>query len=316
MIYEFSIVISLIGGALTALVCANAAALGNKLGLMDVPDARKMHRTNTPLMGGVVLQFVFAPLCALQLGWMGSDEWARRLSIWLACVAAMTFIGIADDRHSLTPKNRLVFSFATFAIAAVLDPNFNIRILDFEHPSFELGLGTGWLAIVFTVVCGVGLVNAVNMADGKNGLVIGVCLGWLGLLSLRAPPPVQPMITLLVVVLLVLLAFNLPGRLFLGDGGAYGLASAIGLIAILTYNSKGVHAGRAISADELVLIFATPVIDSFRLTFVRLQRGQSPMVGDRDHLHHHLLNRFGWPAGLIVYFIVALLPGTIAILSL
>jgi UDP-GlcNAc:undecaprenyl-phosphate/decaprenyl-phosphate GlcNAc-1-phosphate transferase len=62
-----------------------------------------------------------------------------------------------------------------------------------------------------------------------------------------------------------------------------------------------------------VVLFVIPVLDSFRLTYVRLRRGQSPMAADRDHLHHHLLNRFGWPIGLIIYFIIALLPGTLVI---
>lgn len=66
--------------------------------------------------------------------------------------------------------------------------------------------------------------------------------------------------------------------------------------------------GRAITADELMLLFATPVLDSFRLTFIRLRRGQSPMSADRDHLHHHLQDKFGWPVGLIVYLVIALTP--------
>jgi UDP-GlcNAc:undecaprenyl-phosphate GlcNAc-1-phosphate transferase len=62
----------------------------------------------------------------------------------------------------------------------------------------------------------------------------------------------------------------------------------------------------------VVLLFLVPVLDSFRLTFVRLARGQSPMAGDRDHLHHHLQNRFGWPNGLYLYLLLALAPATLA----
>ena len=105
--------------------------------------------------------------------------------------------------------------------------------------------------------------------------------------------------------------FNMMGRLFLGDGGAYAIATAIGLLAIMVYNTPGIHTLRAISADQLVLLFVVPVADSFRLTYKRLRQGRSPMSADRDHLHHHLQDRFGWPAGLLVYWLVAFAPATI-----
>jgi len=68
------------------------------------------------------------------------------------------------------------------------------------------------------------------------------------------------------------------------------------------------------SAEEVVLLFIVPVLDSFRLTFVRWRRGQSPMEPDRDHLHHRLQNRFGWPTGLYVYLIAALAPAALLLL--
>jgi UDP-GlcNAc:undecaprenyl-phosphate GlcNAc-1-phosphate transferase len=117
-------------------------------------------------------------------------------------------------------------------------------------------------------------------------------------------------------VLLVLFVFNLRGRLFLGDGGAYGIAAAIGLLAIMVYNTPGPHSLRAISADELVLLFLAPVADSFRLSYKRLRQGRSPMSADRDHLHHHLLDKFGWPAGLFMYWLLALLPASVQALWL
>ena len=300
-------------GALALVLCMNAKVICSRLNLMDVPDARKQHRTETPLMGGVVILLAFIPVALAHVLWASSERWLSTLMIWLGCVTAMVFVGIADDRHSLSPRARLGISFLVFASAAVIDPTFNVRILDFEYPRWDLGLGTWWLALIFTAVCVVGLINAVNMADGKNGLVLGLCLAWLGLLAIRAPEPLLSAMLLLAVVLAVLLLFNLQGRLFLGDGGAYGLATATGLLAIMVYNTSGMHALRAISADELVLLFAIPVFDSFRLTYVRIKQGKSPMSADRDHLHHHLQDRFGWPGGLAVYFIIALLPASVLI---
>lgn len=303
--------------ALCAVLTAALAGLSHKLcpqlGLMDAPDARKLHKRSTPLVGGLTLIAVILPLSILAI--LISPQGVGRQSMLLYAVAtyAVALVGLADDRRSLSARHRIVLGFLIFGSVSLFDPIFYVRVLTFALPGFELGLLVTPLAILFTMVCCVGLVNAVNMADGKNGLVIGLCIGWLAILTARAPAPLLPMICLLGTGLSVLLLFNLRGRLFLGDGGSYGFATAVGLLTIMIYNQPGMHAGRAIAADEIILLFIVPVLDSFRLTFVRIRRGQSPMAADRDHLHHHLQGRFGWPLGLVIYLVLALAPGAIYI---
>lgn len=292
----------------TFVLCCFAMPIATYFNLLDVPGDRKKHKHVTPLMGGVVILAAIVPAMLALVTFTSPSNHIFKLLVWTTVVAGMTIVGILDDRHSLSPRLRLIASFGLFGIAAYIEPIFNVRVLDFEYPPFSLGLGTRGIAIAFTVLCCVGLVNAINMADGKNGLVIGLCIAWLGLLALRAPSFLLPFIGLLVLVLTMLLVFNWRGKLFLGDGGAYGLATAIGVLAISVYNSPGNHATRALAAEEIMLLFAVPVLDSFRLTFKRIKRGQSPMAGDRDHLHHYLQDRFGWPRGLLIYWIIATLP--------
>lgn len=302
---NFVFLTTIAAGLVTFLICMNAPRIGAVFNLLDVPGDRKLHKSTTPLMGGIALLVGFVPAACAIIALIAHESQIFKMSVWIAAAAGMTLVGLADDRHSLSPRARLVISFLIFGFATYIEPLYNVRVLDFEHPALALGLGTRGLAIAFTVLCCVGLVNAVNMADGKNGLVIGLCIGWLGLLALRAPAVFVPLIVLLIIILLVLLAFNMRGKLFLGDGGAYGLASIIALLAIAIYNSPGAHATRALSGEEVLLLFAIPVLDSFRLTYSRLRRGQSPMTADRDHLHHHLQDRFGWPAGLFIYWLMA-----------
>lgn len=300
--------VPLLSAAVTLILCLFAEPICRRLNILDIPDARKQHAHPTPLMGGIALQLAALPSAVIAALFLIPRDWTPHVLVWVGAVAAMTLVGLADDRHTLSARDRLLVSFLVFGSAATIDSIFNVRVLVFEYPLFKLGLGTGWLAIIFTMICCVGLVNAVNMADGKNGLVIGLCLGWLGLLAFRSPPPILPVIAIVMAAWAVLLVFNLHGKLFLGDGGSYGIATAIGLLAIISYNSPGGHAGRAISAGELMLLFSIPVLDSFRLAFTRLRQGRSPMSADRDHLHHHLLQKFGWPGGLVTYWGLALLP--------
>lgn len=294
--------------SLSIVMCLNARRLCTSLNLLDYPLGRKRHSEPTPLMGGVVMIAVLGPL-ALVYAFSGvSERWFGSMLIWIVSVTFMAFVGLADDRHSLSPRVRLLISFLVFATAAGVDPTFNVRVLDFEAPKFSLGLGTWWLAIIFTVICCVGLINAINMADGKNGLVLGLALGWLGILSIKATYEILPLIGLLACCLIVLFIFNMRGRLFLGDGGAYAIATALGLLSIMIYNSPGEDMLRAVSADELVLLFIVPVADSFRLTYTRWRQGRSPMSADRDHLHHHLQDQFGWPRGLLIYWLLSFVP--------
>lgn len=307
-VYIFYILLT---ASLTYVISINGERIGRALRLMDMPDARKLHQRATPLLGGLALLIVFLPISFALASHVNSAVLSRAGIVWTLSVAGMAFIGILDDRHSISPKVRLLASAAIFALAAYADPVFNVRALHFEYPNFSIGLGTEFLSILFTVLCCVGLVNAVNMADGKNALVIGLCLGWLLLLTPRAPISIIPYIALLVATLAVLLAFNKDGKLFLGDGGSYGVASALALLTIAIYNSADTHERRAIFADEIMILFAVPVLDAFRLSWRRMRRGLSPMEADRNHLHHHLQNRFGWPRGLFVYWSIALVPAAI-----
>lgn len=307
----FSTTLLLLCALISVVLCFNARSICIKFGMMDIPDARKLHAVDTPLMGGILVLSVLVPVITAYTFLVSSERWFPSIMIWILCVAGMAMVGIADDRHSLSPRSRLFLSFIIFGFASFFDPTFNVRLLDFELIRFTIGLGSNWTAVIFTIICCVGLVNAVNMADGKNGLAIGLSIGWVIFLAGTAPEPLWWPIAFLLSVLFILLIFNLNGRLFLGDGGAYAIASAVGLLAIMLYNSPGVHSLRAISADELILLFFVPVFDSFRLTYVRMKRGQSPMTADRDHLHHHLQNRFGWPNGLIIYLCIAIGPAAV-----
>lgn len=300
--------------ALTALLARYAQPLCARLGLMDLPDARKLHTAATPLVGGIALLLAILPLGLLASALVSPASEMRSVVLMVLAIAAITAIGIADDRESLAPRWRVLLGFAVFGGLAAIDPSFLVRVLRFPLIGLQFGLAFDWLAVFFTALCLVGLVNAVNMADGKNGLVLGLCTGWLILLALRAKPNDLPMIAAILAGVIALLIMNLRGRLFLGDGGAYGLAAAVGLLTIRTYNSSFMDLTIGFSAEEVVLLFIVPVLDSFRLTFVRWRRGQSPMEPDRDHLHHRLQNRFGWPTGLYVYLVAALAPAALLLL--
>ena len=147
------------------------------------------------------------------------------------------------------------------------------------------------------------------MADGRNGLVPGIALIWSLLIFVYAPPHLYPVLAALTVGLSVVLAFNLAGRLFLGDSGCYALSVLIGLLAIHTYYVKFPE----LSADIVALWFLIPVVDCLRLMTGRMLAGVSPFSADRNHLHHVIGAMMPWRWGLPLYLCLVAGPGLAAI---
>lgn len=191
----------------------------------------------------------------------------------------------------------------------VVVPGYSVTFVKFSFLPAPIFLN-GWLAIGFTTLCLVGLQNAVNMADGKNGLVMGMSLTWVVLLMGYTPPHVMPVLLVLAIGLGIALAFNLQGKLFLGDSGTYGLSISIGLIAIYSYNVGFPF----FTVGKVALLFFMPVIDVVRLMAVRIIHGKSPVRSERNHLHYILLGLMPWRWALTVYLALVGVPSLMALL--
>ena len=296
----------------TLVVGRYANQLGRVLGLLDFPDlagGRKRHDGVTPLIGGSALAPAVIVATLLTAQYLADSPYAAAQLEWLAgVVLAMFVIGVADDRFALGAIIRLISAMIVLLLVILYAPDFDIAFLRFAmQPAVVLTANWGE---AFTLVCLVGLLNAVNMADGKNGVVIGLGLIWSVVLWFRLPPMMLPIVATAIGALAVLFWFNLRGRLFLGDGGSYAISALFGLLAIAAYN----HDFATVRADDIAVMFAIPVFDTIRLMAVRLRQRRSPFEGDRNHLHHHLHRRFGWPRGLWIYLLLAGLPNLGAVL--
>ncbi len=301
--------------ALTAAICANARKLGQALGLVDDPrlKAHALHQRVTPLVGGL------AVLCPWLIGielafWILPDPGLAQLRgvlppLLTGFIALLMILGALDDRFHLSARSRLwIKLIAAFALV-VFESQLQITALNFPGAQFFLSLGI--LAPFFTVLCLAALTNAVNMTDGRNGLVIGMCCIWLGTLLLRLPSLAHPLLYALLAALVVVGWFNWRGRLFLGDAGSYGLSSLIGVLAIWAHNQAPEAGG--LTSSQLASFFMIPALDMFRLIVVRTMRGVSCMAADNDHLHHRLDRCCGWNKGILIYLGVVALPVAVAL---
>jgi UDP-GlcNAc:undecaprenyl-phosphate/decaprenyl-phosphate GlcNAc-1-phosphate transferase len=301
-----------IGTALAFSVGLKATAIGRFLGIMDAPDpkgGRKRHTHVTPLVGGI--GSVVPALAVLFVTAMQSDfpnELSRQELTYIMGATFILFcIGVIDDKLSLSPKLRLIISIVVFCTLIILVPDLHLELLWFSFTSQPIYIGV--IGSLLSILCLVGLLNALNMMDGKNGHVIGITLFWVFALWIHAPVQLKPLLCTMFAALVVLLYFNLRGKLFLGDSGVYGLSALVGMLAIFIYNRRP----DAIMADQIILWFSFPVIDCLRVMATRVLSGRSPFDPGRDHFHHYVAKRYGWERGKYICWALVWVPGIISL---
>jgi UDP-GlcNAc:undecaprenyl-phosphate/decaprenyl-phosphate GlcNAc-1-phosphate transferase len=299
---------------LSLLVCLIAPYIGRALGLIDDPKAKahSLHERKTPLVGGIAVLLPWGILTgtdAILVEFLSQPSDASHRNGWLAVfILAIGLVGALDDRFHLTARLRLAVMGPMFMLFAFFNPAFGIDT--FSSPAFGISVALGFFALPFTALCLLAFTNAVNMTDGRNGLVIGLSLIWCLTLSFYVPADFRVMLYAVMASLLVTGLFNLRGRLFLGDTGTYGLAALVGLTGLYAH---GIGSGAGgVSSTQLAAIYAIPGLDMFRLIMERAARGASPMAGDHDHLHHRLERHIGWRLGLPVYLALVGAPILIA----
>lgn len=286
-----------------------ADRIGLALGLLDHPDpaGRKQHLHTTPLVGGFA--FLLAVMAAGGvLLWNMPPGGEINIIAWLLLAVATAFaVGVTDDRFDLGPLVRLGITTGSLMLLLWMVPEYRVTSLHFGFQQTPLPLP--WpLWAGFTLLCLVGLQNAVNMSDGKNGLVIGQALIWCAVLAFRLPPHLLPLLVVPAAALAVLFWLNMSNRLFLGDGGSYAIATFFGLLAILAWNNS-----TTMRSGDIAIIFALPVLDTLRLMVQRKLQGKSAFTPGRDHLHHYLHDRWPWPKPLPMVLTLVALPNALAI---
>ena len=257
-----------------------AGRLAHRLGILDRPGPLKVHAAPVPYLGGLG---VLAGLAAAA-GWV-------RPALFVPLALALV-LGVLDDRHDLSPAARLAGELAIAGVAGGLAPT---RL-------------PGLLGPVATAVAVVVLVNAVNLIDGLDGLAAGVglvsALGFAVLLDGRG----RGLALALGGALAGFLVHNRPpARIYLGDGGAYLVGTALALLLALAWD-----AGRppAVSAGALAMV-VVPVGDILVAVVRRRRAGQPLFAGDRGHTYDQLVDR-GWPAWRAALALVAAQAGLAA----
>ena len=262
-----------------------------RLELLDMPGGRKVHQVPVPRLGGIAMTLAFAAgvgFATLAASELGSAAFLR-LSLApaiLVGVALLLVLGIVDDIRGMPAFPKLAGQVAVALLVAIM--GLRLDRLAFPWGSVELGP----VAIPLTVAWVVGVMNAVNLIDGLDGLAAAVALTVLGAFGLLAVvdgvDPTQPIIAATVGAAVGFLAYNLhPATIIMGDTGSMFLGFVVAAVGISLTQDR-VH---PVPPWVPVVALGLPLIDTAWAIVRRTARGEPFFVADRGHVHHQLLRR-------------------------
>jgi UDP-GlcNAc:undecaprenyl-phosphate GlcNAc-1-phosphate transferase len=267
--------------------------LALRLGIIDRPNARKIHVNPVPLLGGVAIYGAFIAAVLL----FGNRYRLNELISILVGASLVSFLGVWDDRRSLSPFLKLIGQILAASILVVS----GVRIGTFAWEPLNIVVTLGWVVVI---------TNAMNLLDNMDGLSGGVgaiaAIFFLLLAAMNDQVLVGALSAALVGACLGFLVYNLnPASIFMGDGGSLFLGFILAAVAIKLRFPEGLQ---IVTWMVPVLILGLPLFDTTLVIISRLRRGLNPLTTPgKDHVSHRLV-AMGYTrreAVLICYLICA-----------
>ena len=263
---------------------------GRRLALLDKPTGRKQHSESVPLVGGIAIAAaVFLSISLLPFG-------LSEFRILLFSAGLLLVIGVLDDHRDVSPSFKLGIQSIVAIVIVFFDGTVVLNIGDIF--SWENGnrQGLGWLAYPLSILAVVGVINAVNMVDGHDGVASGIFLASVVcILILVGTAELWKWHYLLLLFLssvCVHLFFNLGliggvnHKVFLGDAGSM----ILGLVVVYSLMNLSQGEFPAIKITAVPWLLGLPLLDMVTVVISRLWSRKSPFRADRSHLHHLLVS--------------------------
>jgi len=292
---------------LTLLVTPVVMALGERVqARREAEDGRDAPQI--PRFGGLAIFLATLAAWGVLL-LVPNDVRARFLSEWrtlaslLVPATLVLVLGVYDDLARATPWQKLIVE--TLAASVVWWVGFRISNL----PLLGYSIHSLTLSFLLTVFWILAVTNSFNLIDGLDGLAAGIA--FFVTLSVFVVSLIQGnhFVCILTITLagalLGFLRFNFaPARIFLGDAGSLFLGFVLATLAIHTSQKSSTLLAIVVP----FMAFGLPLLDTSLTVVRRFLSGRPLFVGDRDHIHHRLLQNRLTPrlAVLTLYALAAL----------
>jgi UDP-GlcNAc:undecaprenyl-phosphate GlcNAc-1-phosphate transferase len=278
---------------------------------LDEPrDGRRLHLVPVPRLGGAAifgsLLIALAILPFINNLLTASLRANKSQLLAVLVPASMVFLfGVYDDFRGTNAR----FKFIWQALAGVIFYLMGGRIETLSVPLVGTVVLPQALGCALTVLWTVAITNAFNLIDGIDGLATGAALFSLVVLLSVSVMLGHPLVTVFAVALcgalIGFLPYNFnPASIFLGDSGSLLIGFILAALSVLGAQK----ASTAVAVAIPIIAFGLPVLDTGFALVRRFIGGRPVFQGDREHIHHKLLER-GWSerrVALVLYGICAL----------
>jgi UDP-GlcNAc:undecaprenyl-phosphate GlcNAc-1-phosphate transferase len=276
----------------TGLVTPRVRRFALLRGVVDTPGGRRVHQKITPRLGGAAV-FVgfFAALALLAMADTSAFRFFRadpgKIVGLVAGGLVVVGVGAVDDVRGVGAWRKL----AAQVVAALLAYHFGYRIDAISLPwlgSIELGI----FAVPVTVAWFLGIINAINLIDGLDGLAAGIafvaCVSNFALANMNAAPVVAILSASLGGALLGFLRYNFnPASIFMGDSGSMFIGFVLAATSLAGAMTKS---STAVAVLVPMIALGVPIFDTM-LAMIRRTLARRPIFSaDRGHIHHRLLD--------------------------
>jgi UDP-N-acetylmuramyl pentapeptide phosphotransferase/UDP-N-acetylglucosamine-1-phosphate transferase len=289
------VLVFLVGLAVTYLLTPVVRSLAIRLGVVDMPDARRPHKRPTARGGGVavVLGVHAACLVAVLFPWpkvVGALDFGWWEKFALASLVLL-IVGVIDDVRGMKPWIKLGGQIAAALVMWFSGTHFG-QLLGHDLPAP--------VDCVLVVIWLVAIINAFNLIDGLDGLASGLAIisavGLSGILLMQQVPGEVLLLVGFIGACLGFLRYNFhPATVFLGDTGSMFIGFTLGVVSLQTFNKNTF----LISMTIPIMVLGVPIYDALLAIWRRTVRswmndGQTPgvkrgiMQPDVEHLHHRL----------------------------
>ena len=312
-----TIIYFILGGTvLSLLINSLLLRFSRTLGIRNKNDVTiRWSNESKPSLGGISMFFTFIfSIMAFAMMADQHDIFENTLIQGFLGAGALAFlIGIADDAYNTRPLLKLLGQIMCGVLLV-----YTGSMIHFTH--------IDWLDNVLTVFWVVAIMNSLNMLDNMDGItatvsffILSACFVSNILLFGTFINPLSVILVAQLGGLIGFLWFNLhPSKMFMGDTGSQFLSLVVSFFSIhFLWNASAKLEVPAWTGLLLALAaFFPAAVDTFTVVINRIKKGQSPMVGGKDHTTHHLvykgLNDFQvWRIYLLMSLVAFLLASAI-----
>jgi UDP-GlcNAc:undecaprenyl-phosphate GlcNAc-1-phosphate transferase len=302
-------VVFLLALATTYLLTPWVRRLAIRAGVLDMPDARRVHTEPIPRWGGLAIYIgvavgMLAGLARLYLLAPSDEAFLERALQFLGLLLVGTgvlIVGMLDDCKQFSA----LIQMGALLLAGLVVQLFGVQIEGFAAPiggkfSEARWIPLGAWSIPITALWLFVVSKTMDTIDGLDGLAAGVsaiAAFALALMALQAADLLdQPYPNWLIAITAAAIAgaaggflrynFN-PARIFMGTGGAQFLGFMLGGLSVI----GAFKTATAFAILIPVLVFGLPFLDAGLAVVRRLLSGQPIHKPDKKHIHHQLLER-------------------------